>query len=80
MPRTDVLDYYVDLRRGKRVALLAGPFETHTEALAMVDRAVALANDLDQWSHFDPFGTCSMPRYPWNPKGRLNSQLGVDSP
>jgi hypothetical protein len=77
MPRTDVCDYYVSLRRGKRTALLVGPFATHTEALAMVDRAVAEANRLDQWAWFDPFGTMSLPRAPSNPMGRLNERLGV---
>lgn len=80
MPHTEPRDYYVSLRRGARTALLAGPFDTHTEALAMVDRAVKLANDLDQWAWFDPFGTMSLPRYPWNPKGKLNSKLGLDTP
>lgn len=80
MPHTEPRDYYVSLVRGSRTALLAGPFETHAEALAMVDRATALANEVDPRSHFDPFGTVSLPRYPWNPKGKLNLQLGVDSP
>ena len=38
MPRTDTLDYYVSLIRGDRTALLAGPFDTHTEALGWVAR------------------------------------------
>lgn len=77
MPRTDVLDYYVSLRRGSRTALLAGPFETHTEALEMVTRAVAEANRVDARSHFDPYGTCSLPRAANNPVGKLNASLGI---
>lgn len=72
-------DYYVSLVRGLRTALLAGPFAVHADALAMVASAVKLANELDQWSHFDAFGTLSLPRYPWNPKGKLNLQLGVNN-
>lgn len=78
MPRTDVLDYYVSLRRGKRTALLAGPFETLTEAMSKVERAIAVAAEVDPWSHFDLFGTCSLPRAPGNPLGKLNTQLGLE--
>jgi hypothetical protein len=77
MPRTDVLDYYVSLRRGDRTALLAGPFATHTEALAMVDRAVLVANLVDAWSSFDPYVTVSLPRSASNPIGKLNERLGI---
>lgn len=77
MPHTEPRDYYVSLQRGSRTALLAGPFKTHTEAIAMVEPATKLANDLDLWSWFDAYGTCSLPRYPWNPRDKLNSQLGV---
>lgn len=77
MPHTEPRDYYVSLRRGSRTALLAGPFDTHTEALALVERATAEANRIDEWSWFDPFGTCSMPRAPTNPVGKLNDRLGL---
>lgn len=79
MPHTEPRDYFVSLRRDSRVALLAGPFTTHTEALATVDRAVQLANEIDGWTWFDVFGTCSFPT-PSHKKGKLNLQLGVDSP
>lgn len=79
MPRTDALHYYVDLRRGKRVALLAGPYDTLTEAMAGVEKAVALAVERDPFAHFDLFGTCHLPKFPWNPKGVFNSQLGLDN-
>jgi hypothetical protein len=80
MPHTEPRDYYVSLRRGKRTALLAGPFKTHTEALATVDRAVKMANELDQWAWFDAFGTMSLPRDAGNPIGRLNDRLGILAP
>ena len=73
-------DYYVTLQRGSSTAWLAGPFATHDEALAMVDRAVKHANELDEWAHFDLFGTCSLPRVAGNPIGKLNSQLGLTAP
>jgi hypothetical protein len=81
MPRTDVLDYYVSLRRadpaGTRTALLAGPFATHTEALAMVDRAKDEAERADPRAFWDAHGTCSLPRDVGNPFGKLNQRLGV---
>lgn len=77
MPRTDVLDYYVSIVRDTRRGLLAGPFATHTESLAMVDRARTMACELDQWAWFDLFGTMSLPRNPANPLGKLNERLGV---
>jgi hypothetical protein len=83
MPRTDALcvfDYYVSLKRGVRTAFIAGPFATHTEALAMVNKAVALANELDPWSHFDAYGTCSLPHAVGNPIGLLNERLGITKP
>lgn len=80
MPHTEPRDYYVSMRNGRRTALLAGPFVTHTEALAAVEPAYKLACELDTWADFYTRGTCSLPRYPWNPKGKLNSQLGLDSP
>lgn len=78
MPHTDLRDYYVSLRRGKRTALLAGPFETHSEALAYVGRAVKLAHELDPWAWFDAHGTCSLPRVSGNPPGKLNKLLGFE--
>lgn len=77
MPHTEPRDYYVNLKRGSRMALLAGPFETHTEALETVARAVLEANLVDAWSSFDPYGTCSLPRAAGNPLGKLNERLGV---
>lgn len=80
MPHTEPRDYYVSLRRGERTALLAGPFATHAEALATVDRAVAEANAIDDRAWFDPFGTCSLPRDAKNPIGKLNSRLRILPP
>lgn len=77
MPRTDRNDYYVSLIRGKRVALLAGPFATHTEALAMVDAAREAAYAVDSWTWFDLIGTSSLPYLSTNPFGKLNQRLGI---
>ena len=77
MPRTDILDYYVSIVRHKRRGLLAGPFATHTEALAAVDKARNEACEVDQWAWFDLFGTCSLPRDLANPMGTLNQRIGI---
>lgn len=77
MPRTDILDYYVSIVRDRRTGLLAGPFATHTEALATVPAAREEAQDVDPWAAFDLFGTCSLPRDLANPMGTLNQRLGV---
>jgi len=36
-------DFFVTIRRGDRVAFLAGPFPTHAAALALVDEASRVA-------------------------------------
>lgn len=73
-------DYYVTLINGRRVAWLAGPFKTRGEAAAVRDRAWKLAEQIDPWAHFYVCGTGSRPHVPWNKKGVLNAQLGVDTP
>jgi len=72
---TDGESFYVDAVDGKRVALLAGPFRTLSEAEALVDRARALAVDVDPRAWFYAFG-CSK----WangHREGRLNKELGL---
>jgi hypothetical protein len=78
MPHTEPRDFYVSLIRGARTALLAGPFETHTEALAMVTRAAAEAERVDPRAFWDAHGTCSLPRAAGNPHGKLNDRLGIE--
>lgn len=79
--RTDwqSLDYYVTMIRGNRTAFLAGPFKTHTEALAAVPGARDLACEVDPRAWWDAFGTSSLPRAPGNPVGKLNSRLGANN-
>lgn len=68
--------FYVSMIRGRRVALLAGPFVQHEAALAMVDRARDIAGQLDPWSDFDAFGTVGIAK-PFGRPGVLNERLGV---
>lgn len=77
---SEAKDYYVSMIRGeakKRYALMAGPFATHAEALAMVDPVRKEAERLDPKTHFDYFGTCSKPRDRDNKHGWLNVYVGA---
>lgn len=81
MPHTEPRDYFVSILRGdnhatRRTGLLAGPFTTHTAALAMVAPAKAEAHRLDAWTDFDSFGTLSLPAGSGR-RGVLNDRLGV---
>jgi len=49
--------YYVTVSDAGRVGFLAGPYDTHVEALAKVDEAAERAEGADPWAHFYAFGT-----------------------
>lgn len=72
--------YYVTLiRDDKRVAWLAGPYATHEQALALVDRAWLKACEVDPRCHLDARGTASITR-PTDrlsdfPRGRITHLL-----
>ncbi len=51
-------NYYVSAIDGPSYWLLAGPYLTHAEALALVDRVKALCHDNHPRSFFYSFGTC----------------------
>ncbi len=69
--------FYVTIaRQGRGVAKLAGPFDTHDEAKAHVDRARYEAYKLDPESHFDAFGTSGIEADEHKP-GVLNERLGI---
>ncbi len=66
--------YYVTLRDGPRTAWLAGPYETHREALDMVEPVYALALKIDPYVWFMARGTSSIISDNL-PIGRLNKLL-----
>lgn len=71
--------YYVTVKRDVRTGWLAGPYETHQEALDKVDVVSAIARKLDPWCDFDAFGTSSIERFVnVFPVGVLNSHLTTD--
>lgn len=54
--------YYVTVRDAGRVGFLLGPYATHEEALASVERGRDLAEKSDPYSWFHAFGTTSTTR------------------
>lgn len=72
--------YYVTMARdGVGVARLAGPFNTHDEALANVDRVREEAEKADPRASFDSFGTAGVVSDNHRP-GVLNERLGITPP
>lgn len=58
----------------KRMGLLAGPYQTHQEALDTVDAVRKIADEINVWAHFYAFGTVKLKEPPY-PDGRLNHLL-----
>ena len=69
-------NYYVSVIDGKRWRCLAGPFRTHSDALAMVVATSDKASELDVRAAFYAFGTVAMAQDYTEP-GFLNGQLGL---
>ena len=67
-------NYYVSVVDGPQFNLLAGPYKTHAEALAMLRPTQDLANKLVPQSWFYGFGTVAMKPECTRP-GKLNDKL-----
>lgn len=70
--------FYVDLMRDGRVALLAGPFVSESVARQYEKAAVAKANEVDPWSHFDPYGVVGVDLGMHAKPGKLNHLIEID--
>lgn len=70
--------FYVDLKRGAKFALLAGPFASEELARKYEKPAVMLAQELDPWAAFDPFGVVSIESQAPLPMGKLNDKLDIE--
>ena len=58
MPDTKPGPYYVSVKDGEtQFALASGPYPTHTEALALVDRVRDICVENDGYAHFLSYGT-----------------------
>ncbi|MBN8294565.1 hypothetical protein JI664_21510 [Rhodobacter sp. NTK016B] len=55
--------FYVSAIDGKRAARIAGPFDSHDEAIAHVEPVRNLAYDITPRSHWWSWGTCSLPEH-----------------
>jgi hypothetical protein len=69
--------FYVTVRKHGQSGKLLGPYDTHAEALAHVDRAKAKAAEVDPWSHFYEFGTARVSTVRPLPPGLLNGLIGL---
>jgi hypothetical protein len=73
---TETSEFFVTCIRERgtpreRYVPVLGPYATHGEALANVDRGRTMADLNDPWSAFDAFGTARAP------KGQMQGALGT---
>lgn len=68
--------FYVDLVRGSKIALIAGPFPDEPTARKYERAAAKLAMDLDPWAAFDAHGVVSITEH--RKPGVLNDRLAID--
>lgn len=70
------MPYYTSIMEGPSFRFLAGPFRTHTEALALVDDARRVTQRVNHTrAAFSAFGTCSSDFFT---PGVINDQLGAE--
>ena len=62
--------FYVTIVRGKRVAVLSGPYETLDDATRVIEIARQKALETDPWYWFDSFGVTKY-------ENEKNSAFGV---
>ena len=67
--------FYVSCIDGPRTAILAGPYQTHPEALEAVPQVRRVAEKVDPRACWYAFGTCKAPNG-WR-EGTLNRGLGL---
>ena len=63
--------YYVSCTDAGQVWLMAGPYQTHSEALADQDKALKIADSIDGRAWFMAWGTCRIKDGELKP-GKLN--------
>ena len=68
-------NYYVSAIDGPKVYLLAGPYETHQEALDLVDQCNELSQSLDDRAFWFAYGTCRVKDTEYVKPGILNDML-----
>lgn len=73
-PEGHTTKHYVTMRRAKRTAYLAGPFDSEEEAAKHVEHARKEAEKVDQMTHFDGFGVSARTAAA-HPKGVLHDKI-----
>jgi hypothetical protein len=69
--------YYVSIREGQRYALLAGPFESHLDALHAEPDTRRIGCDLDPVAVWCAWGSSRLEPGPRIYVGALNKELGL---
>lgn len=73
-------NYYVSVVDGpKKFQVLAGPYKTHQEALALVPTVTRIAQDVDPRAAFYAFGTVAM-KPDFTKPGILNDKIILTNP
>ena len=71
--------FYVSVINGNRKGLLLGPYDSHQEALDLVEPVRRYIAKIDEWSVFYEFGTAGIDSAAWGdkplPQGKLNSAV-----
>ena len=70
--------FYVDIVRGKKVALLAGPFPSEEIARKYEKAAFNAAAEVDSFVAFDPFGVVSVDSSIHAKPGKVNHLIEID--
>jgi len=76
LPDNKAGDYFVSFQPlgSRKYGLVLGPYQTHAQALAMVETGKELANRVDAQAGFYGFGTCRLPENSGR-VGQLNGLL-----
>lgn len=70
--------FYVDLMRGPKIALLAGPFPSEEVARKYERAAYDAAYNLDPWVAFDAYGVVAMEPAIYSKPGKVNHLIEID--
>lgn len=76
-PDTRTGHYYVSCINGAQKALVTGPYDSHAEALADVERVRTAAGKMDPRCDFYAWGTARIPKGERAAVGRWNAQIGM---
>lgn len=70
--------FYVDLVRGDRIGLIAGPFASEAIARKYEKAAFRAAEEIDPFVAFDRFGVIAIPAKEYGKPGKVNHLIEID--